>query len=111
MAGEHAGSVRDETRRLIGEAFDRVGRAVGDIGCVPDCGCPLCRAVTAARTPDPAVVDRVATVIGDAAVGVADLLRTVTGPGRRPDSDDRADTARQGPQGADRHQKGDSACH
>ncbi|MGA3563967.1 hypothetical protein [Melissospora conviva] len=54
------------------------------------CVCPVCRAITAVRDPNPEFAERLATGAGDLAAGVASLLRAFSGgPGRdtgEPDS-------------------------
>lgn len=43
------------------------------------CRCPVCRLISAAREPDPAVAERLATGAGTLAEGAARVLRTVAG--------------------------------
>jgi hypothetical protein len=45
------------------------------------CRCPVCRLITAAREPDPAVAERIATGAGDIAEGAVKLLRALVGEG------------------------------
>lgn len=44
------------------------------------CHCPICRVIAAARRPDPAMAERLATGVGDLAEGTARLLRNLSGP-------------------------------
>ncbi|GAA2612894.1 hypothetical protein GCM10010399_49720 [Dactylosporangium fulvum] len=72
---------REEAERLVATAFaalsvaaDRAaGFATGSGEC---CACPVCKAIAAARNPDPDLAERVATGVGDIAVGLAGVLRS-----------------------------------
>jgi hypothetical protein len=52
------------------------------------CRCPLCRAISAAREPDPRLAERLATGVGHLAGGAVRLLRGVAGDGPPPASTD-----------------------
>lgn len=75
------GSAREEAERLVaaGLAFASLAAqahpeiATGSAAC---CVCPLCKLIEAVRDPDPQVVERIATGVGDLAVGLAGLLRS-----------------------------------
>lgn len=61
------------------------GLATGSAEC---CVCPVCRTITALRDPSPEFADRLATGVGDFAIGVASLMRafsTVTRPTEGPE--------------------------
>lgn len=60
-------------------AGDRAGGGFGT-GSPECCVCPVCRAITALRDPDPEFAERLATGAGDFAAGVASLLRTLSAP-------------------------------
>ncbi len=123
------GAIRGEARRLVSGVFDVAARAARDLPGEPNCGCPVCRTVTAVRAPDPAVATKVADAVGEAASGLAGVLRALAELGSHrpaaPDpSGERADTPRasgeradtpQQPSGAARpateNQKGDVGCH
>lgn len=72
---------REEAERLVAAALaaasmaarSTAGFATGSAEC---CVCPLCKAIAAARDPDPQVAERLATGAGDLAEGVASFLRT-----------------------------------
>lgn len=76
------GTARQEAERLVvtAVAAARVaaGGAVVRVGHPPGCPCPVCRALTAVRDPDPAVVERLTTRAGDVAAAVANLMRSAT---------------------------------
>jgi hypothetical protein len=71
---------RDEAERLVAAALAAVsmaaqstaGFATGSAEC---CVCPLCKAIAAARDPDPEFAERLASGVGDLAAGVASVLR------------------------------------
>jgi hypothetical protein len=58
--------------------------ATGSAAC---CVCPLCKLIEAIRDPDPQFVERLATGAGDLAVGVASLLRNLSGTRETADAD------------------------
>ncbi|GAA4253857.1 hypothetical protein GCM10022255_056270 [Dactylosporangium darangshiense] len=71
---------REEAERLVAAALaaasmaarSTAGFATGSAEC---CVCPLCKAIAAARDPDPDFAERLATGAGDLAAGVASVLR------------------------------------
>ncbi|WP_432829552.1 hypothetical protein [Dactylosporangium sp. CA-092794] len=71
---------REEAERLVAAALaamsmaarSTTGFATGSAEC---CVCPLCKAIAAARDPDPDFAERLATGAGDLAAGVASVLR------------------------------------
>ncbi|WP_432977446.1 hypothetical protein [Dactylosporangium sp. CA-233914] len=75
---------REEAERLVAAALAAVsmaarstdGFATGSAEC---CVCPLCKAIAAARDPDPDLAERLATGAGDVAEGVASFLRAFGG--------------------------------
>jgi hypothetical protein len=105
-------SPREEAERLVAAAvatastaargwLARSGHTVAT-GSEPCCVCPLCRAVSVLRDPDPELVERLASGAGDLAEGVSaalraagDLLRPAA-PAAGPEAADRA-----APDGAD----------
>ena len=76
---------REEAERLVAAALAAVsmaarsttGFATGSAEC---CVCPLCKAIAAARDPDPDLAERLATGAGDLAAGVASVLRAFAPP-------------------------------
>jgi hypothetical protein len=59
------------------------GYATGSPAC---CVCPVCKAIDAARDPDPAFADRLSSAAGDVAAGLAGVLRSFSStnqPGSR----------------------------
>ena len=82
---------REEAERLVAAALAAVsmaarstaGFATGSAEC---CVCPLCKAIAAARDPDPEFAERLATGAGDVAAGVASFLRSFAkAPSETPD--------------------------
>jgi hypothetical protein len=71
---------REEAERLVAAglaalsmaAQSTAGFATGSAEC---CVCPVCKAIAAARDPDPQFAERLATGVGDLASGVASVLR------------------------------------
>jgi hypothetical protein len=75
---------REEAERLVATALAALsytanrategtaGFATGSAEC---CVCPVCKAIAAARDPDPQFAERLATGAGDLAAGVASVLR------------------------------------
>jgi hypothetical protein len=71
---------REEAERLVATALAAVsmaangaaGFATGSAEC---CVCPVCKAIAAARDPDPEFAERLAAGAGDLAAGVASVLR------------------------------------
>jgi hypothetical protein len=71
---------REEAERLVATALATLalatrgatGFATGSAEC---CVCPVCKAIAAARDPDPEFAERLATGAGDLAAGVASVLR------------------------------------
>ena len=76
---------RDEAERLVATALaalsmaanSTAGFATGSAEC---CVCPVCKAIAAARDPDPDFAERLATGAGDLAVGLAGILRAFGAP-------------------------------
>jgi hypothetical protein len=76
---------REEAERLVATALaalsvaanSTAGFATGSAEC---CVCPVCKAIAAARDPDPAFAERLATGVGDLAVGLAGVLRAFGQP-------------------------------
>ena len=73
---------RDEAERLIASVLGSASVAAENLsnfatGSAECCVCPVCRAIAAAREPNPQVAERLATGAGDLASGVANLLRTM----------------------------------
>ncbi|GGM87740.1 hypothetical protein GCM10007977_107030 [Dactylosporangium sucinum] len=72
---------REEAERLVATALaalsmaanSTAGFATGSAEC---CVCPVCKAIAAARDPDPDFAERLATGVGDIAVGLAGVLRS-----------------------------------
>jgi hypothetical protein len=81
MRGSEPGAARLEAERLVTTAVaaaQLAARAATSRWGDPDgCACPVCRALSALRDPDPVIVERLATRAGDAAAGLAGLLRSV----------------------------------
>jgi hypothetical protein len=77
---------RDEAERLVAAALAAAslaakstsGFATGSPEC---CVCPLCKAIAAAREPDPAFAERLASGVSDLANAVAGVLRAFGTPG------------------------------
>jgi hypothetical protein len=75
---------RDEAERLIASVLGGAslaadglsGWATGSDEC---CVCPVCRAIAAARQPNPNVAERLASGAGDLAQGLASVLRAFSG--------------------------------
>jgi hypothetical protein len=75
---------RDEAERLIASVLGSAsiaadgfsGWATGSDEC---CVCPVCRAIAAARQPNPNVAERLASGAGDLAQGLASVLRAFAG--------------------------------
>jgi hypothetical protein len=71
---------RQEAERLVATALaalsvaanSTAGFATGSAEC---CVCPVCKAIAAARDPDPDFAERLASGVGDLAVGLAGVLR------------------------------------
>ena len=71
---------REEAERLVATALaalsvaanSTAGFATGSAEC---CVCPVCKAIAAARDPDPEFAERLASGVGDLAVGLAGVLR------------------------------------
>jgi hypothetical protein len=76
---------REEAERLVATALaalsvaanSTAGFATGSAEC---CVCPVCKAIAAARDPDPDFAERLATGVGDLAVGLAGVLRAFGAP-------------------------------
>jgi hypothetical protein len=78
------GTARQEAERLVAAALAFASLAANShpelaTGSAACCVCPFCRLIEAVRDPDPQVVERLATGAGDLAVGVAGLLRSLSG--------------------------------
>ena len=71
---------REEAERLVVAglaalsmaAQSTAGFATGSAEC---CVCPVCKAIAAVRDPDPQFAERLATGVGDLAMGMASILR------------------------------------
>lgn len=81
---------REEAERLVAAALgalqvavqNTAGFATGSAEC---CVCPVCRAIAGVRDPSPEFAERLATGMGDLAVGLAGVLRAFgTPPGGTP---------------------------
>jgi len=80
------GTARQEAERLVVAALAAAtlaananpNLATGSAAC---CVCPFCKIIEAVRDPDPEFVERLATGAGDLAVGIAGLLRNLSGGG------------------------------
>jgi hypothetical protein len=76
---------REEAERLVATALaalsmaanSTAGFATGSAEC---CVCPVCKAIAAARDPDPDFAERLATGVGEVAVGLASVLRSFGAP-------------------------------
>lgn len=73
---------REEAERLIASVLGSASVAAENLsnfatGSAECCVCPVCKAIAAAREPNPQVAERLATGAGDLASGVANLLRTM----------------------------------
>jgi hypothetical protein len=80
-------TARQEAERLVAAALAFASLAANShpemaTGSAACCVCPFCRLIEAVRDPDPQVVERLATGAGDLAVGVAGLLRSLSGMGK-----------------------------
>lgn len=85
---------REEAERLVASALAALSVAAGSTagfatGSAECCVCPVCKAIAAARDPDPEFAERLATGVGDLAVGLAGVLRAFgarpdEGPGKTP---------------------------
>ena len=81
---DEAKDPRDEAERLIASVLGSAsvaadglsGWATGSDEC---CVCPVCRAIAAARQPNPNVAERLASGAGDLAQGLASVLRAFSG--------------------------------
>ena len=102
---------REEAERLVVAALAALsvaarstdGFATGSAEC---CVCPLCKAIVAARDPDPQFAERLASGAGDLATGIAGVLRAFGAgwPGQTdagPTEDSGASTAASGASTAD----------
>jgi hypothetical protein len=78
---------RTEAERLVATLFGGAsvaaeslkGFATGSAEC---CVCPVCKAIAAAREPNPDLAGRIADGAGEIAVGVANVLRAFAGGGQ-----------------------------
>ncbi|WP_433609361.1 hypothetical protein ACQP2P_38080 [Dactylosporangium sp. CA-139114] len=80
---------REEAERLVAAALAAVSMAANSTagfatGSAECCVCPLCKAIAAARDPDPDFAERLATAAGDVAAGVASFLRQFSPPAAAP---------------------------
>ena len=71
---------REEAERLVATALAALQVAAGSTagfatGSAECCVCPVCKAIAAARDPDPEFAERLASGVGDLAVGLAGVLR------------------------------------
>jgi hypothetical protein len=99
---------REEAERLVAAvlgaasiaASSTAGFATGSAEC---CVCPVCKAISAMRDPDPEFAERLATGVGDLATGLAGVLRAFgnaspgTGAAQPSGDDDVWSTASSGP--------------
>jgi hypothetical protein len=103
---------REEAERLVATALaalsvaanSTAGFATGSAEC---CVCPVCKAIAAARDPDPAFAERLATGVGDLAVGLAGVLRAFGTPGNPPGGS--PGSPRESPPGSPRESPRESA--
>ncbi|MEV0271810.1 hypothetical protein AB0H43_23770 [Hamadaea sp. NPDC050747] len=77
-------TARQEAERLVAAALAVASLAAGNhpelaTGSAACCVCPFCKLIEAVRDPDPQFVERLATGAGDLAVGLASLLRSLSG--------------------------------
>jgi hypothetical protein len=83
MRGTEPGTARQEAERLVATAAAAAQlaaqAAAARLGHPARCVCPVCRTLAALRDPDPVVVERLATRAGDAAAGLAGLVRSAAG--------------------------------
>ena len=73
---------RDEAERLIASVLGSASVAAENLrgfatGSAECCVCPVCKAIAAAREPNPQVAEKIASGAGDLASGVASFLRTM----------------------------------
>ena len=76
---------REEAERLVATALAALQVAAGSTagfatGSAECCVCPVCKAIAAARDPDPDFAERLAGGVGDLAVGLAGVLRAFGTP-------------------------------
>jgi hypothetical protein len=84
---------REEAERLVATALATLamatrgatGFATGSAEC---CVCPVCKAIAAARDPDPEFAERLAAGAGDLASGVASVLRAFSSQKKEPSTTD-----------------------
>jgi hypothetical protein len=77
---EEAKDPREEAERLIASVLGSASLAAENLsgfatGSAECCVCPVCRAIAAARQPNPRVAERIASGAGDLAQGLASMLR------------------------------------
>jgi hypothetical protein len=105
MRGSEPGTARQEAERLVVTAVRAArvaaGGAAARVGHPVSCACPVCRTLAAVRDPDPAVVQRLASRAGDAAAGVAGLMRSASAAWRGPEGPAPADDVSRGAAPAD----------
>ncbi|NUR72612.1 MAG: hypothetical protein HOU81_17480 [Hamadaea sp.] len=85
-------TARQEAERLVAAALAVASLAAGNhpelaTGSAACCVCPFCKLIEAVRDPDPQFVERLATGAGDLAVGLASLLRNLSGTREAADAD------------------------
>jgi hypothetical protein len=73
---------REEAERLIASVLGSASVAAENLsgfatGSAECCVCPVCKAIAAARDPNPNVAEKLASGAGDLASGVASFLRTM----------------------------------
>jgi len=76
---------REEAERLVATALAALSVAAGSTagfatGSAECCVCAVCKAIAAARNPDPEFAERLASGVGDLAVGLAGILRSFGAP-------------------------------
>lgn len=78
--------IREEAQRLVAAALAAASVAANGLtnahlstGSAECCVCPICRVIAAMRDPSPEFADRLADGAADLAVGVASMLRSLSG--------------------------------
>jgi hypothetical protein len=78
---------RTEAERLVATLLGGASMAADSLkgfatGSAECCVCPVCKAIAAAREPDPDLAGRLADGAGELAAGVASVLRAFAGGGQ-----------------------------
>ncbi|GAA1800664.1 hypothetical protein GCM10009682_22840 [Luedemannella flava] len=78
--------IRDEAQRLVAAALAAASVAANGLtsahlstGSAECCVCPICRVIAAMRDPSPEFAERLSEGAADLAVGVASMLRSLSG--------------------------------